>query len=63
MLECSYSMIGTCRQSSKHQSCIALVIIEGVIPSNNKYNSKQLSCYICETPTFELVSYCHVICI
>lgn len=64
MLECTYQYLAVCKQSTQHRSCIVFVIIDSQAKTDNtsKYSKekKHLSCYVCETPTFELVSHTNV---
>lgn len=53
-IECGYHGIAMCGRSTHHLSCLALICLEGV--ATEKQVEKEFICYVCETPTFELVS-------
>ncbi|XP_019853761.1 PREDICTED: uncharacterized protein LOC109583029 [Amphimedon queenslandica] len=52
LLVCDYRELIISGQSTAHMSCLAIVCKRGV--ASKEAESKELVCYVCETPTFEL---------
>ena len=57
ILKCGYQLLSICGQSSKHSSCLALLVHEGYIDGKEGEERKRtFACYVCEVPTPDFVS-------
>lgn len=60
LLKCGYQLLGICGQSTNHQSCLALLVLEGYVQEDGEHQKKrQFACHVCEAPTSE---FAHCLC-